>query len=206
MDRPTKSVSKNKFEMAKQYTSGANDAMAVLLEAASTFERPSIYQHATVSKDDEGLSLTVPAWSHIRRAMELKRSRIVSNDVKVIIGKPKSRTTGRNYTSRYIGVHQTFPTKRWEAQFRRNGKPTSLGCFDEEEEAARAYDKMKIWCQFHDPKTLKVGTTNFDVGEYEPDIGVLKRISQDDLIHSLRSYGCKQAAERHSRQKRENRL
>jgi len=27
-------------------------------------------------------------------------------------------------------VHQTFPTKRWEAQFRRNGKPTSLGCFD----------------------------------------------------------------------------
>lgn len=33
----------------------------------------------------------------------------------------------RVYTSRYRGVHQTFPTRRWEAQFRRNGKPTSLG-------------------------------------------------------------------------------
>lgn len=31
---------------------------------------------------------------------------------------------------RFRGVHQTFPTRRWEAQFRRNGKPTSLGCFD----------------------------------------------------------------------------
>jgi ABC-2 type transport system ATP-binding protein len=35
----------------------------------------------------------------------------------------------RTYTSRYRGVHQTFPTRRWEAQFRRAGKPTSLGCF-----------------------------------------------------------------------------
>ena len=26
--------------------------------------------------------------------------------------------TGRTYTSKYRGVHQTFPTKRWEAQFR----------------------------------------------------------------------------------------
>jgi hypothetical protein len=40
-------------------------------------------------------------------------------------------TAGRTFTSRFRGVHQTFPTKRWEAQFRRNGKPTSLGCFDQ---------------------------------------------------------------------------
>ena len=31
---------------------------------------------------------------------------------------------GRTYTSRYRGVHQTFPTRRWEAQFRRGGRPT----------------------------------------------------------------------------------
>uniref|UniRef100_A0A7S0RSR2 AP2/ERF domain-containing protein n=1 Tax=Chlamydomonas leiostraca TaxID=1034604 RepID=A0A7S0RSR2_9CHLO len=54
--------------------------------------------------------------------------------------KSKSNGAGRTYTSKFRGVHQTFPTKRWEAQFRRNGKPTSLGCFDHEEEAARAYD------------------------------------------------------------------
>ena len=41
--------------------------------------------------------------------------------------KVKSNNSGRTYTSKFRGVHQTFPTKRWEAQFRRNGKPTSLG-------------------------------------------------------------------------------
>ena len=32
--------------------------------------------------------------------------------------KAKSANPGRTYTSKYRGVHQTFPTKRWEAQFR----------------------------------------------------------------------------------------
>lgn len=34
------------------------------------------------------------------------------------VSKTKGQLTGRTYTSRYRGVHQTFPTKRWEAQFR----------------------------------------------------------------------------------------
>lgn len=34
------------------------------------------------------------------------------------VSKSKGHTTGRTYTSKYRGVHQTFPTKRWEAQFR----------------------------------------------------------------------------------------
>lgn len=32
--------------------------------------------------------------------------------------KGKSNPAGRTYTSRFRGVHQTFPTRRWEAQFR----------------------------------------------------------------------------------------
>ena len=32
--------------------------------------------------------------------------------------KTKGSGSGRTFTSKYRGVHQTFPTKRWEAQFR----------------------------------------------------------------------------------------
>lgn len=45
---------------------------------------------------------------------------------------------------------------------RRNGKPTSLGCFDAEEQAARAYDKMMLWCELHNAAGVKGGITNFD--------------------------------------------
>lgn len=34
------------------------------------------------------------------------------------VSKAKGQNSGRTYTSKYRGVHQTFPTKRWEAQFR----------------------------------------------------------------------------------------
>jgi hypothetical protein len=34
------------------------------------------------------------------------------------VSKAKGQSSGRTYTSKYRGVHQTFPTKRWEAQFR----------------------------------------------------------------------------------------
>ena len=34
------------------------------------------------------------------------------------VAKMKGSVSGRTYTSKYRGVHQTFPTKRWEAQFR----------------------------------------------------------------------------------------
>ncbi|GIM02818.1 hypothetical protein Vretimale_7661 [Volvox reticuliferus] len=117
--------------------------------------------------------------------------------------KSKANGSGRTYTSKYRGVHQTFPTKRWEAQFRRNGKPTSLGCFDNEEEAARAYDKMMLWCELHNAAGVKSGITNFDPTEYEKEFSWLQAISQDELIETLRSEGRRQAAHRAMRQKRE---
>jgi hypothetical protein len=78
------------------------------------------------------------------------------------VTKAAKKSGGRTFTSKYRGVHQTFPTRRWEAQFRRNGKPTSLGCFDHEEQAARAYDKMMLWCELHNAAGVKGGITNFD--------------------------------------------
>lgn len=106
---------------------------------------------------------------------------------------PKAAGSGRTYTSRFRGVHQTFPTKRWEAQFRRSGKPTTLGCFDHEEEAARAYDKMMLWCEIHQASGLKSGITNFDGSAYEDEMAYLKQCTQDELIENLRSEGRKQA-------------
>ncbi|KAG1664516.1 hypothetical protein FOA52_007780 [Chlamydomonas sp. UWO 241] len=117
--------------------------------------------------------------------------------------KSKSNASGRKYTSKFRGVHQTFPTRRWEAQFRRNSKPTSLGCFDAEEEAAKAYDKMMLWCELHNTAAVKGGITNFEASEYEADLPFLQQCTQDELIEALRSKGRKQAAQRMMRQKRE---
>ena len=115
------------------------------------------------------------------------------------VARQKGVSTGKTYTSKYRGVHQTFPTRRWEAQFRRAGKPTSLGCFDREEEAARAYDKMMVWVELHSAGmqqtgTLKGGTTNFDIREYMNDIPDLQVITQDELVQALRREGRSQAA------------
>jgi len=122
------------------------------------------------------------------------------------VARQKGVSSGRTYTSKYRGVHQTFPTRRWEAQFRRNGKPTSLGCFDHEEEAARAYDKMMVLCELHGQDSRGgtkggghklVFTTlplNFDFCEYESDFEGLRQITQDDLVQNLRRQGRMQAA------------
>ena len=65
-----------------------------------------------------------------------------------------------------------------DACARRNGKPTSLGCFDHEEQAARAYDKMMLWCELHNTSGVKGGITNFDPTEYEKDLHQLSSVTQ----------------------------
>ena len=52
------------------------------------------------------------------------------------------------------------------------------GCFDHEEEAARAYDKMMLWCELHNTAGIKGGITNFDPSEHEKEIPWLQGISQ----------------------------
>ena len=72
---------------------------------------------------------------------------------------------------------------------RRNGKPTSLGCFDLETEAAKAYDKMMLWCELHQNLGMKGGITNFDASEYERDLEHLQNISQVRLRQPALSAG-----------------
>lgn len=65
---------------------------------------------------------------------------------------------------------------------RRNGKPTSLGCFDHEVEASQAYDKMMLWCELHGSAGVKGGITNFDASEYEDIIPWLQSITQVHIL------------------------
>lgn len=188
------------------------DIKRVLAFFASN-HRPPIMQRR-VQGELEALqqqyNLRVEDWPGIKRnrgtqpkpvPKEHKKSQGVSKAV--ARSNPKVGAGGRTYTSKYRGVHQTFPTKRWEAQFRRSGKPTSLGCFDEEEQAARAYDKMMLWCELHDKAGAKSGITNFDAQDYQADLPLLRACTQDELIEMLRSDGRKQAAHRMLRAKRE---
>jgi hypothetical protein len=165
----------------------------------------------------EDLNLSVPDWLELRRRREFEMLQQYGatggalggmNDISLrplsrAIKTHKGKGNGRTYTSRYRGVHQTFPTRRWEAQFRRSGKPTSLGCFDHEEEAARAYDKMMLWCELHYTVGVKGGVTNFDPSNYEQDIQWLQQVTQDELVQILRSDGRRQAAQRVVRQKKD---
>lgn len=82
------------------------------------------------------------------------------------------------------------PPRTRDGNNRRNGKPTSLGCFNTEEDAARAYDKMTLWGQLHSTRVGKgTGRTNFDPADYDQDLPKLQQMTQDELLEELRSIG-----------------
>lgn len=56
----------------------------------------------------------------------------------------KNKAKRRNARSPFIGVSFCKSTGRWRAQFRMDGKPVSIGRFNSEIEAARAYDETAL--------------------------------------------------------------
>jgi hypothetical protein len=71
---------------------------------------------------------------------------------------PKARG---NYSSQFKGVHFNTRAKIWKATITRNGKNQHLGSFDNEQDAARAYDRAAI------RYFGEYANTNFPREEYE---------------------------------------
>jgi len=88
-------------------------------------------------------------------------------------------------SSTFRGVSLEKKSGRWVSQIRIDNKNTRLGTFDEEEEAARAYDRVCIWCKIHG--TIKTGSfkLNFDSSNYADEEEELRVCTQADLIKAV---------------------
>jgi hypothetical protein len=72
----------------------------------------------------------------------------------------QNRAAGKNNTSGFKGVSRHKRTNSWHARIGHNKKPIHIGCFEDKEEAARAYDRKAI--ELHG----EFAQTNFPIEDY----------------------------------------
>jgi hypothetical protein len=109
----------------------------------------------------------------------------------------KLRRTGQeervaNQSSKFTGVTLDKRTSRWRAKCKVGGKKTSLGNFDSEKEAARAWDRFKLWRCKADGKTKEDVEVelNFSFSDYSDDeVTALQELTQEEMIQKLRQAG-----------------
>ena len=90
--------------------------------------------------------------------------------------------------------------RKWHVQFRHNYNNMYLGSFDEEEDAARAHDRMANWFELHgvarnnpnggvhDSSSVKA-SLNFAYDEYKGEFAELRRMTQEECVQSLKQQG-----------------
>jgi len=103
----------------------------------------------------------------------------------------------RTLTSQFRGVSWNRRKQRWHGFLKHSRKDVYLGYFDEEEDAARAYDRMMVWFELHgivrnkpnsgvhDSRSVKK-TLNFAYDEYMGEFDELRRMTQEECVQSLR--------------------
>jgi len=110
---------------------------------------------------------------------------------------------GRVYTSKYRGVSALSGSPvRSGATLGHNGKNTRIGLFDREDDAARAWDRMMLWCDLHGVVLKRHGrqsvytsdsikaALNFAYEGYEGELDELRAVmTQDAMVQNLRQEG-----------------
>jgi len=111
---------------------------------------------------------------------------------------------GRTVASKLRAVTAKGGSGRWTASFVHNHKYMSLGTFDSEEDAARAWDRMMVWCHVHGVVLNQVGrmwdrvhtldsikaALNFVFEEYAAELNELQGVAtQDAMVQKLRLEG-----------------
>jgi hypothetical protein len=76
---------------------------------------------------------------------------------------------------------------RWQVQCQIGGKQTKLGSFGSEGEAARAWDRIRLWsCKASGKKKEEVHL-NFHLSDYTDDeVAALQELRQEEVIQKLR--------------------
>jgi hypothetical protein len=88
--------------------------------------------------------------------------------------------------STFRGVCLEKKTGRWKSLIMIDNKNTYLSTFNKEEEAARAYDRMSIWCKIHGKTKHRGYKLNFDSSNYADEEEELRVCTQADLIKRLK--------------------
>uniref|UniRef100_A0A061RJJ8 Ethylene-responsive transcription factor rap2-7-like n=2 Tax=Tetraselmis sp. GSL018 TaxID=582737 RepID=A0A061RJJ8_9CHLO len=149
------------------------------LEAARAYDRTAIGLFGKGSvmtnfpasdyKEDEIPSLSGASREEVKALLRTERTR-----------QPKSTTSTRKRTSKYLGVGATNRKNRWQARILVKGKVTHLGYYTSEEEAARVYDRVCL--------SLYGGSIalNFPASDYR-DVPLMdvSTVSREDLQRSL---------------------
>jgi len=92
-------------------------------------------------------------------------------------------------TSEFRGVSWKPRNRRWEARFNHNLKNTSLGYFETEEDAARAFDRMLVWCELNGEERRPAHSKlNFPRADYEGESEELRGITMDKMVQKLRHH------------------